>query len=70
VYDKYALSSYHRLLGAPDLSDEIKAELYKRYNLVKLQKDVHKAVDALMTLNGKRELEGVKSLAASAIQAI
>ena len=31
---------------------------------------VHKAVDALMTLNRKRELEGVKSLAASALQVI
>jgi len=73
VYDKYALSPYQRLLASPDLSDEVKAELtrrYKRYNPVKLQQEVHKTVDILMTLNRKRELEGVKSLAASALQDI
>jgi hypothetical protein len=73
VYDKNILSPYQRLLASPDLSDEYKQELTRRYKLlnpVVLQREVHKAVDALMSLNRAEELEGVESLAASALQAI
>ena len=73
VYDKNVLSPYQRLLASPDLSEEVKAELtrrYKQYNPVLLQQEVHKAVDALMALNGNRKLEEVESLAASSLQAI
>ena len=73
VYDKNVLSPYQRLLASPDLDDKFKAELtkrYKRYNPVRLQQEVHKAVDVLMALNKTPELERVKSLAASALQEI
>ena len=73
VYDKNILSPYQRLLASPDLSDEVKAELtrrYKRYNPVRLQQEVHYAVDALMALNKGRNLDGVESLVNSALQAI
>jgi len=72
VYDKNVLSPYQRLLISPDLSDEVKAELirrYKQYNPVRLQQEVHMAVDALIALNGARELEGVESFVASALHA-
>ena len=71
VYDKNVLSPYQRLLTSPDLSDEVKTELtrhYKQYNPVRFQQEVHKAVDALMGLNGTRELEGMETLATSALQ--
>ena len=73
VYDKKVLSPYQRLLASPDLSAEIKTELTKRYgqyNPVKLQQEVHKAVDALMFLVRARKLEETESLANSALQAI
>ena len=73
VYDKNILSPYQRLLASPDLSDEVKAELtrrYKQYNPVRLQQEVHKAVAALLALNRTRNLEEVESLATSALQAI
>jgi hypothetical protein len=73
VYDKNVFSPYQRLLASPDLSDEYKKELVKQYKLlnpVRLQQEVHEAVDALMALNKTKDLEGVKSLAASALQAI
>ena len=65
VYDKKVLSPYQRLLSSPDLSDEIKTELANRhgqYNPVMLQREVHVAVDALMSLNRIKEIEGLKSL--------
>ena len=73
VYDKNVLSPYQRLLASPDLSDEVKAELtwrYNRYNPVKLQQEVHDAVDALITLNRVRNLEEAESLASAALQVI
>jgi hypothetical protein len=73
VYDTKILSPYQRLLASADLSCEAKAELVRRhglYNPVELQREVHYAVDTLMSLNKAKELEGVKSLAASALQAI
>jgi len=73
VYDKKVLSPYQRLLVSPDLSEECKKGLAKRYKLlnpVRLQQEVHAAVDALVSLNRARDLEGVESLAASALQAI
>jgi hypothetical protein len=72
VYDKKALSPYQRLLVSPDIDDEYKQALTKRYRLlnpVRLQQEVHDAVDALVSLNRKRNLEGVESLAASALHA-
>jgi hypothetical protein len=78
VYDKKVLSPYQRLLASPDLCDECKKGLTERYKLlnpVVLQREVHKAVDALMSLNRTRELEGAASLCqlvgvASALQAV
>jgi len=73
VYDKKILSPCQRLLASPDLSDEARAELDRRlamYGPVKLQGEVHKAVDALMLMNRATNLEGVEALAASALQAI
>jgi hypothetical protein len=73
VYDKNALSPYQRLLTSPDLGDDVKAELtrrYKRYNPVKLQQEVHNAVEALVALNRTRKLEDVESLVNSALQVI
>jgi len=72
-YDKLIISPFQRLLASPDLSAESKAELTRRlelYNPVSLQQEVHDAVAALMALNKTRELDGVKSLATSALQAI
>jgi hypothetical protein len=72
VYDKNVLSPYQRLLASPNLSDEAKGELTRRYGLynpVELQREVHHAVDALMSLNKAEELESVESLAISALQA-
>jgi hypothetical protein len=72
VYDKKILSPYQRLLASSDLSDEYKQALTKQYKLlnpVRLQQEVHEAVDALMSLNRTRDLEGVESLATSALQA-
>jgi len=73
VYDKKIVSPYQRLMASPDLSDEVKAELTRRfaqYDPVKLQREVHKAVDALVSQNRAINLEGGKALAASALQAI
>jgi len=73
VYDKNMLSPYQRLLASADLSDDVKNELVSRhglYNPVKLQKEVHNAVDALLALKRQCNLEGAESLAASALQAI
>ena len=73
VYDKNVLSPYQRLIASEDLPDGFKEELvkrYKRYNPVRLQQEVHKAVDALMSLNRVKELERAEALAASALHAI
>ena len=72
VYDKNILTPYQRLMLSTDLSDEAKAELARRMGLhdpVRLQREVHDAVAALMSLNGKRNLEGAEALALSALQA-
>ena len=73
VYDKNILSPYQRLLASPDLNDKAKGELarrYKSYNPVALQREVHKAVDALTALSVGKELDGVQSLAVAALRAI
>jgi len=73
VYDKKALTPYQRLLASPELSEEVKKELIRRhglYNPVALQQEVHDAVDALMSMKKTRELEGVESLAATALREI
>ena len=73
VYDKNILSPYQRLLASADIFDLVKEELtrrYKHYNPVRLQREVHEAVDALMSLNRTQDIEGLKSLAASALRAI
>jgi len=73
VYDKNIISPYQRLLQSPDLPDECKTELtrrYEKYNPIKLQQEVHDAVAILMEINSTKNSEGVKSLAASALQAI
>jgi hypothetical protein len=65
VYDKKVISPYQRLLASDDLSPEVKAELTRRFTLydpVKLQREVHNAVDALVSLNKAVNLEGGKSL--------
>jgi hypothetical protein len=73
VYDKNVISPYQRLLASPDISDGVKTELIRRFELydpVKLQREVHNAVDALLSLNRATNLEGVETLALSALQAI
>jgi len=73
VYDKNVLSPYQRLLASPDLCENGKTELIKRhgqYNPVILQREVHHALNALLSLKNIQELEGVKPLAASALQAV
>ena len=73
VYDKNILTPYQRLMLSTDLSDEAKAELARRMGLhdpVRLQREVHDAVAALMELNGKRNLEDTEALALSALQAL
>ena len=73
VYDKKVLSPYQRLLASPDLSDEAKPELVRRHGLyspVVLQREVHDAVDALMSIRKVQKLESVESLATSALQAV
>jgi hypothetical protein len=63
VYDKKVISPYQRLLASPDLCDEAKAELTGRFALydpVKLQREVHDAVDALVSLNRAVNPEGGK----------
>jgi hypothetical protein len=73
VYDKNIINPCQRLMASPDLSVEAKAELARRFALydpVKLQWEVHNAVDTLVSMNRATNLEGVESLAASALQAI
>ena len=74
VYDKNVQSPFQRLLASNHFSDDVKAELTKRFRMydpVKLQREVSDKVDALISLNNKtKELEGVKSLAISALKAI
>jgi hypothetical protein len=73
VYDKKIHSPYQRLLASPDLDDDVKLELTRRFeqfNPVKLQKEVHDAVAALMMLNRKKELLEVQALALAALKAI
>jgi hypothetical protein len=73
VYDKNIISPYQRLLASPDLCDEDKAELtgrMKQYDPVKLQREVHNAVDTLLSLNRAVNLEGGKALDVSALHAV
>ena len=73
VYDKNVISPYRRLLASPDLCVEAKTELSRRFALydpVKLQREVHNAVDALVSLNKAVNLEGGKSLAVSPLHAV
>jgi hypothetical protein len=72
VYDTNVVCPYQRLAASPDLADGVKAEPARRlgpYNPVKLQQEVHDAVDALATLHKKLNLEEVGSLAVSDLQA-
>jgi hypothetical protein len=67
VYEKIPRSPCQRLLESPDLPGEVKARLtrrFKRYNLVLLQKQVHRADNALMTVYERKSL-GTESPAAS-----
>jgi hypothetical protein len=68
VYDR-PRSPYRRLLASPDLSDEVKAELsrrYQSYNPVLLQQEVHRAVAALMEQHRRKVLMRQQTLAAVA----
>jgi hypothetical protein len=59
VYEKLPKSPCQRLLESPDLSDEVKAELkqrFSRYNPDLFQKQVHQAVNALMTVYERKSL--------------
>ena len=72
VYDKNVISPYQRLLCSSELGDNAKQEMskrLKRYNPVMLQREVHRAVDVLVSLNKAKEFEEVGSLAISALQA-
>jgi hypothetical protein len=58
VYDK-PMSHYQRLPASPGFAGEVKAELtrrYESYNPVLLQREVHRAVQALMDLNRRKVL--------------
>jgi hypothetical protein len=60
-------------MASDDISADVKTELARRFEMydpVKLQGEVHKAVDALVSHNRVTNLEGGKALAASALQAI
>jgi hypothetical protein len=60
-------------MASQDLCDEVKVELtgrMKQYDPVKLQSEVHKAVDALVSLNRAVNLEGGNALAVSALHAV
>jgi len=64
VYDKKIVSPYQRLKASSDLSAEAKTDLDKRfamYDPVKLQGEVHKAVDNLVSHNMAINLEWEKS---------
>ena len=72
VYDKNVISPYQRLLASGDVSDAVKLEMSRRlkgFNPVVLQREVHRAVDVLVSLNRSKDLEGVESLAVVALQA-
>ena len=73
VYDTKIQSPYLRLLASADLSDGAKAELARRfeqYDPVRLQREVHDAVAALLSLNKSNELAGGQALALAALQAV
>ena len=78
VYDTIVQSPYQRLMASPDLSDAAKAELSRRFALydpVNLQREVHRAVDALVSLNRTVNLDDGKALRqlvgdVSALQAV
>ena len=73
VYDKNVLSPYQRLLASPDLSAAVKAQLtkqYKRCNPVKLQQEVHDAVEVLQVITRNKNLDGLDSLVNAALQAM
>ncbi|MDR2718080.1 MAG: hypothetical protein LBB89_08460 [Treponema sp.] len=58
---------------SPDLCGEIKAELTRRFTMydpVKLQREVHNAVDALVSLNRVVNSEGGNAFAVSALHAV
>ncbi|MDR0708279.1 MAG: hypothetical protein LBF60_10490 [Treponema sp.] len=58
-------------MASPDLSDEAKAELtrrYQRYNPVILQQEVHRAVAALMEKNRQKTLMRRQPLATVALE--
>ena len=60
-------------MASDDVSADVKTELTRRFDMydpVKLQGEVHKAVDALVSMNRATNLEGGKALATSALQAI
>jgi hypothetical protein len=64
-------SPYQRLLASPDLSDEVKAELirrYQSYNPVLLQQEVHRALDALMEQNRRKIRMRQQSLASAVLE--
>jgi hypothetical protein len=70
VYDK-PQSPCQRLTASPGLSDEAKEELgrrYRSYNPVLLQQEVHRAVDALMEINRRKDLMRRQSLVAAAFE--
>ncbi|MDR2741426.1 MAG: hypothetical protein LBB98_04640 [Treponema sp.] len=59
VYEKIPKSLCQRLLESPDLPDEVKVELkqpFSRYNPDLLLKQVHRAVNALMTVYKRKSL--------------
>jgi hypothetical protein len=59
VYEKIPKSPYMRLLESPDISEEAKAELKRRFiccNPVLLQKEVHRAVNAPMAVYERKSL--------------
>ncbi len=60
-------------MDSDDISADVKTDLTRRFDMydpVKLQGEVHRAVDASVSMNRATNLERGKALAASALQAI
>jgi hypothetical protein len=70
VYDT-PMSPYQRFLASPDVDDEAKVELrrrYQTYNPVPLQQEVYRTVQALMDLSQEKDLIRRRSLATAALE--
>ena len=73
VYDTNIISPYQRLMVSHNISDDVKAVLaahYALHNPVVLQREVHNAVDALMSLTRNQKHVKAEALALAALHAV